>query len=61
MTDRCGGGSDPAPSGLTRRLTPRWSLPPRHFRNTERICRGYFTDGHLICAGYQTDSFVIVC
>jgi hypothetical protein len=25
----CRGGSDPTPPGLTRRLTPRWSLPPR--------------------------------
>jgi hypothetical protein len=61
VVSRCGGGSDPTPSGLTRRLTPRWSLPPPHSVDTRRICRRYLPDASFICAGYRPDQFMIVC
>jgi len=51
-----GVGATP-PSGLPRRLTPRWSLPPP---GTPRIQEISNTDISLIRAGYKPDQVCMV-
>jgi len=50
-----GAGATP-PSGLPRRLTPRWSLPPPAHQGIQKISNA---DISLICTGYEPDQFGI--
>jgi len=55
MESRGGGGSDPGAPHLPRRLTPRWSLPPRHTKYSEDIWRRYRSDLRPIQTGSTQD------
>jgi hypothetical protein len=50
------GAGATAPSRLSRRLTPRWSLPPPGTPCIQKISDA---DISRICAGYKSDQFCI--